>query len=189
MLEDDNDLHQLLLKSTFEHAARRVISGQTMKNRLYAWISEREDALDTHGGAACMQIRWPYNTLLGTFKIGGAVLPTRPDFIIRGMDKYWFGDKEGNYTFKISWPNQSIWWWSSGLVCMSWGICYEGRNELVVLINKTMTVIRYRNRVIEPIIVLFFSDNARYHCMRITSAYNIVVLQKWTAWSSNTPKP
>lgn len=67
----------------------------------------------------------------------------------------------------------------AGSICIWGGICFNGRTDLVVLRNSTMTAQRYLDIVIEPIIVPFaavvgenfvlIDDNARPHRARIVN--------------------
>lgn len=42
-----------------------------------------------------------------------------------------------------------------GSVCVSGGTCFDGRSHLMVLMNASLTSVRYGDMVAEPIIVPF----------------------------------
>ena len=83
-----------------------------------------------------------------------------------------------------------------GSICIWGGICFNGRTDLVVLRNSTMTAQRYHDIVIEPIIVPFagaigenfvlIDDNARPHRARTVNErleLHGINRMEWPAWS------
>lgn len=83
-----------------------------------------------------------------------------------------------------------------GSICVWGGICFNGRTDLVVLHNDTMTAARYRDMIIEPIIVPFagaigdnfilIDDNARPHRARIVTErlqFHGITRMEWPARS------
>ncbi len=61
------------------------------------------------------------------------------------------------------------------------GICLDGRTDLVVIDGGTLTAVRYRDEVVEPVVRPFagalgqdfvlMHDNARSHTARVVQAY------------------
>ncbi len=77
------------------------------------------------------------------------------------------------------------------------GICLDGRTDLVVIDGGTLTAVRYRDEVVEPVVRPFagalgqdfvlMHDNARPHTARVAQAYleqeGIDVME----WSARSP--
>lgn len=170
------------INSIFRHATGRAISSQTVRRRLHASnLRARRRATHprlTREQRAC-RYRWAMEHYQWNFENWRNCLFTDESrfrlYTNDGRILVW-RERGQRYNENLRVPTTLF---GGGSVCVWGGICFDGRTDLVVLINETMTATRYRDRVIVPIVVPFFGaigeqfvlidDNARPHRARIVN--------------------
>lgn len=170
------------INSLFRQATGRVICGQTVRNRLHA-RNLRARRRVTHPRLSRQQRgernRWAIEHRNWNLQRWGSCMFTDESrfrlYHSDGRVLVW-REQGMRYNERFMSPTTLF---GGGSVCVWGGICFNGRTELVVLINATMTAARYRDMVIEPIIVPFaaaigdnfilIDDNARPHRARIVN--------------------
>ena len=183
------------INSMFRQATGRVISSQTIRRRLHA-SNLRARRRATHPRLTAEQracrYRWAREHSLWNFQNWRHCLFTDESrfrlYTSDGRILVW-RERGQRYSESVMSPTTLF---GGGSVCVWGGICYNGRTDLVVLINETMTAIRYRDRIIEPIIVPFFGaigeqfvfidDNARPHRAGIVNdriEYHGITRMEW----------
>lgn len=187
------------INSFFRQATGRVISGQTIRRRLHArnlHARRRATHVNLTREHRALRNQWAIEHRDWNVENWSCCLFTDESrfrlYTADGRMLVW-RERGQRYNPRFMVPTTAF---GGGSVCVWGGICLGGRTDLVVLINASMTATRYRDMVVEPIIIPFagaigerfvlIDDNARPHRARIVNeriALHGIARMDWPACS------
>ena len=172
------------VRNQFQNAHNMPISTQTIRNRLHEGnLYARRPEIRPRLTAQHRRLRLDFSRNHVNWRLHNwqSVLFTDESrFTVSSNDRrnrVWRGPGERFHAENIVETAR----FGDGSVMVWGGICLQGRTDLVVLQQGTMTAQRYRNEVLQPIVrpfagaigdnFILMQDNARPHTARATMAY------------------